>query len=422
MRARKGFTYGVTQEELRRHNLSTLLRYVHQYGPTSRAVLTASMNLNRSTIGALTADLSSAGLVTEELPGQNLGAGRPSLVVVPRAAHVYALAYQIGVDFIVAARVGLGGQVLDRRELYRPRGDYDIEDVMGHLERFTRELLSSDEIPPGALCAGVGAAVPAAVRSSDGMLRFVPNMNWDDWGDAPLGDILYRRLLETFGIAAPVAVGNDADLGALAERTRGAAVGCDDLVYIIGEIGVGAGVIAGGEAMSGHDGYAGEVGHMVVNPSGRLCRCGARGCWETEIGEPAILAAAGHADGRRATVAELVAQAAAGDEKSVRALEHIGGWIALGVANIVTVFNPSMVIFGGLFGDVFPAIGGQIRANLLSGSLGVVREGVRLVTPGLGADSTLIGAAEKAFEPLLADPLGFVSAMAAMPERPSRVP
>jgi predicted NBD/HSP70 family sugar kinase len=199
-------------------------------------------------------------------------------------------------------------------------------------------------------------------------------------------------------------------------------VGCDDVVYIVGEVGVGAGVIAGGEAMSGHDGYAGEVGHMVVNPSGRLCRCGARGCWETEIGEPAILAAAGHADGRRATVAELVAEAAAGDEKSVRALEHIGGWIALGVANIVTVFNPSMVIFGGLFGDVFPAIGGQIRANLLSGSLGVVREGVRLVTPGLGADSTLIGAAEKAFEPLLADPLGFVSAMAAMPERPSRVP
>jgi predicted NBD/HSP70 family sugar kinase len=107
-------------------------------------------------------------------------------------------------------------------------------------------------------------------------------------------------------------------------------------------------------------------------------------------------------------VAELVAAAGSGDEKSVRALEHIGGWIALGVANIVTVFNPSMVIFGGLFGDVFPAIEGQIRTNLLSGSLGVVREGVRLVTPGLGADSTLIGAAEKAFEPLLADPLGFV--------------
>jgi predicted NBD/HSP70 family sugar kinase len=335
---------------------------------------------------------------------------------------VYALAYMIGVDFVVAARVGLGGQVLDRRELYRPRGDYDLEDVMGHLERFTGELLSSEDIPPGAFCAGVGAAVPAAVRNSDGMLRFVPNMNWDDWGDAPLGDILHRRLVETFGIQAPVAVGNDADLGALAERTRGVAVGCDDLVYIVGEVGVGAGVIAGGEAMSGHDGYAGEVGHMVVNPSGRLCRCGARGCWETEIGEPAILAAAGHADGRRATVAELVAEAAAGDEKSVRALEHIGGWIALGVANIVTVFNPSMVIFGGLFGDVFPGIQGQIRTNLLSGSLGVVREGVRLVTPGLGADSTLIGAAEKAFEPLLADPLGFVSAMAAMPAPSSRVP
>jgi predicted NBD/HSP70 family sugar kinase len=284
--------------------------------------------------------------------------------------------------------------------------------------RFTREMLS-DGVLTDARCVGVGAAVPAAVRTQDGMLRFTPNLGW---GDAPLGEILHERLVTDFSITAPVAVGNDADLGALAERTRGVAVGCDDVVYLVGEVGVGAGVIVGGEALTGYDGYAGEVGHMVVNPAGRLCRCGARGCWETEIGESAILAAAGYADGRRASVVELVAAAGLGDEKSVRALEHIGSWIALGVGNIVTVFNPRMVIFGGLFHEVFPAVEDQLRATLSSGGMAAAREQVSLVTSGLGADSTLIGAAEKAFGPLLADPLGVTGSLARIDEDPVQRP
>ncbi|HEX4789552.1 MAG TPA: ROK family protein [Actinospica sp.] len=393
---------GSTQDEVRRHNVSTLLRYVHVHGPTSRAELTSAMQLNRSTIGTLTADLAGAGLVREELPARTAGAGagRPSLVVWPRPEQVYVLAFDIGVDYLIAARVGLGGSILDRRELYRPRGDYAMDDVVAHLCRFTAEMSARAE--SGSVCVGVGAAIAGVVRENDGLVRFAPNLGWVD---EPLGRALAEGL-GRLGIRARVAVANDADLGALAEHVRGAAAGAPDAVYLTGEVGVGAGIIVSGEPLRGHGGYGGELGHMVVNPAGRLCRCGARGCWETEIGEKAILDAAGHPDGPRATVPAVVAAAAGGDPRALAALRHVGEWLTIGVGNLVNIFNPEVVIFGGLLRDLFPAVEQQLRSTLLTIGLSAPREQVRLVAPGLGADSTLMGAAERAFGPLLFDPPG----------------
>ena len=399
---------GSTQDEVRRHNVSTLLRYVHVHGPTSRAELTSAMQLNRSTIGTLTADLAGAGLVREELPARiaGAGAGRPSLVVWPRPEQVYVLAFDIGVDYLIAARVGLGGSVLDRRELYRPRGDYAMDDVVAHLCRFNTEMSARAEAD--SVCVGVGAAIAGAVRESDGMVRFAPNLGWVD---EPLGAALAEGLGGQ-GVRAQVAVGNDADLGALAEHVRGAAAGSSDAVYLAGEVGVGAGIIVGGEPLRGHGGYGGELGHMVVNPAGRLCRCGARGCWETEIGEKAILDAAGHPDGPRSTVPAVVAAAAGGDPRAQAALRHVGEWLAIGVGNLVNVFNPEVVIFGGLLRDLFPAVELQLSTMLRTVGLHAPREQVRLAAPGLGADSTLVGAAERAFGPLLFDPPGTLATLA----------
>src|SRR3954471_22395229 len=102
---------GPSQEEIRKHNLGTLLRHVHVAGPTSRAELTTLMGLNRSTIMALTADLTAAGLVREELPKDTGRAGGPSLVVRPETARVYVFAFEVGVDRLASARIGLGGVI-----------------------------------------------------------------------------------------------------------------------------------------------------------------------------------------------------------------------------------------------------------------------------------------------------------------------
>lgn len=388
---------GPSQEEIRRQNLGALLRFVHVRGAISRAELTSELGLNRSTIGALTADLAAVGLVSEEAPRETGRAGRPSLVVRPSSDLVYAYAASVEVDRIRVARVGLGGVILDQREAPRPRGEA-IEAVRPVAD-FVAQM--AEQVKPQARCIGAGIAVCGLVRREDGLVRLGPHLGWLD---EPLGHALQDRLPD---LLPQVVVGNVADLCALAEHTRGVAVGCDNIIYMYGDVGVGAGIIAGGRRVTGHGGYGGEVGHMVVNPHGRACGCGSRGCWETEIGEHALLHAAGRdtAQGAEAVLA-VVEAAARGDATAQVAVRQVGDWLGFGVANLVNIFNPELVIFGGTLRDVYLAAAAQVRSRLNSIGLPATREHVRLRTPKLGGDAALLGAAELAFEQLLADPLG----------------
>ncbi|GIF12345.1 ROK family transcriptional regulator [Actinoplanes teichomyceticus] len=387
---------GPSQEEVRRHNLGTLLRYVHVHGATSRAELTSRLGLNRSTIGALTAELISAGLVSEAVPKQTRRAGRPSLVVRPESELVFAYALSIEVDRVRAARVGLGGRILEQHESRRPPG-MGADEAVEPLARFVRAM--RDRVPGGARCVGSGLAVAGMVRREDGMVRLAPTIGWVE---EPVGAALRAEL----GGPDRLIVGNHADVCALAEHARGAAVGCDNVIYLYGDVGVGAGIVAGGRRVTGHGGYGGEVGHMVVNPYGRPCDCGSRGCWETEIGEHALLHLSGRGDrtGRDAVLA-VVDAAVRGDSQAQHALRHVGDWIGLGVGNLVNIFNPEVVIFGGTLRDVYLVAAAQIRSRLNAVGLPACREHVRLRTPELGADAALIGAAELAFDHLLDDPL-----------------
>jgi predicted NBD/HSP70 family sugar kinase len=387
---------GPNQEEVRRHNLGTLLRYVHVHGATSRAELTSRLGLNRSTIGALTAELAAAGLVSEQAPRETGRAGRPSLVVRPESSTVYAYALSIEVDRLRAARVGLGGRILDRRETDRPRGMQVIEAVQP-LAEFVRDMRKS--APADARYVGAGLAVAGMVRRADGVVRLAPTIGWVE---EPVGAALSAEL----GDAGRLTVGNHADVSALVEHSRGAAVGCENVIYLYGDVGVGGGIIAGGRRITGHGGYGGEVGHMVVNPQGRPCSCGSRGCWETEIGEYALLRLAGReTESGREAVLGVVEAAMRGDNVAQRAVRQVGDWIGLGVGNLVNIFNPEAVIFGGTLRDVYLVAAAQIRSRLNAIALPACREHIRLRTPELGTDAALIGAAELAFEHLLDDPL-----------------
>jgi predicted NBD/HSP70 family sugar kinase len=385
-----------SQEEVRRHNLGVLLRHVHILGPTSRAELTARMGLNRSTIGALTADLAGAGLVAEDAPRDTGRAGRPSLVVRPLSHRVYVLAFTVSADRMTAARIGLGGVVLDRREAEVPRGEYTLAATTARLAALVAAMRPA--ATPDAVCTGAGVAVDGLVRRSDGRIRLGHHASW---GEVPFGSALSGALDSDI----PVVVGNNADLSAMAEHTRGAAVGCDDVIYLHGDVGVGAGIITGGRPLTGHDGYAGEVGHMVVNPHGQSCPCGSRGCWETEIGEQALLRAAGRQGRGREAVLAVVDAADRGDSAAQTAMRQVGDWLGFGVANLINVLNPDTVLFGGMLREVYIGAAAQVRSRLNRVGLVSSREHVRLRTPKLGDDASLFGAAELAFSRLLADPL-----------------
>ncbi|MEH1123384.1 ROK family transcriptional regulator [Micromonospora sp. CPCC 206061] len=387
---------GPSQEEVRRQNLGALLRYVHIHGPTSRAELTSELGLNRSTIGALTADLAGAGLVTEAVPRETGRAGRPSLVVRPESGRVYAYAFSIEVDQIRAARVGLGGEVLDLRADERPHG-LAATDTVPLLAEFVKELHHS--VPDDAVYVGSGVSVCRMMRRDDGLPRLT-------FATEQIAAPLSVQLATELGVERPVVAGNAADVAALAEHARGTAVGCDNVIYLHRDAGVDAGIIVGGRRLAGHAGQGGQVGHMVVQPKGRPCSCGSRGCWETEIGEHALLTAAGRDTSTRSAGALTVVDAASrGDASAQAAVRQVGDWLGFGVANLVNVFNPEMVIFGGTLRELYLAAAAQVRSRLNSMALPAARERVRLRTPQLGDDAALVGAAELAFEQLLADPL-----------------
>ena len=389
---------GVAAEELRRHNLSTLLERLHLLGPISRSELTATMGLNRSTIADLIGELSSLGLVVEGPAMAASGPGRPSPIVRTRPQGAAVLAIEVSVDSVAVATVGLGGYVYRQVRVPRPRGTSPQETVQ-HVAGLAKQLLAA--LPPDAVLTGVGAGVAGVARRSDGFVHLAPNLGWRN---VPLGEMLASEL----GLSDPVLVANEADLGALAEHRRGVGAGIPHLIYISGEAGIGAGIIHDGKPMLGAAGYAGEAGHTLINPDGHQCRCGAIGCWETEAGEAAL---ARHA-GIPATVAGLgvldtvVARADAGDQKTLDAIVEIGRWLGLGIGNLINVFNPQLVVLGGFYHPLFPWLEKAVYEGARLGALDAPGDIAEIAASGLGPDAPLVGAAELAISEVIADPAG----------------
>ena len=194
--------------------------------------------------------------------------------------------------------------------------------------------------------------MPGVVRRDDGLVHEAPNLGWRDVAlGARLASVLKK----------PVQVANDAELGALAEHVRGLARDVDDLVCVSADYGVGGGVVSGGRPLRGTAGYVGELGHMTVRHDGRACYCGNRGCWETEVGEPALCRALGLPEEtpRGVLVAELRSLATA---PVAGPLDEFAEWLATGLVTVVNMMAPELVVLGDLF-TALPAVGRRPGAD-----------------------------------------------------------
>jgi predicted NBD/HSP70 family sugar kinase len=391
---------GQRSETVRRANLSAIVRELHAGGPASRSELVARTGLTRSAIRGLIGELAAADLAVEERAEPQGTPGRPSPVVALNADGAVVLALEIAVDSLAAAVVGLGGVAFELVRVDRPTGHTSVAAIAADLAGMAdaiRARRPAEERP-----VGVGVAVVGVVRRIDGFVSMAPNLGWRD---DPLGE----ALADALGHPAPIYVANDADLGALVEQRRGAATGCDHVLFISGEYGVGGGLIVDGRPLTGVAGYGGEVGHMPVNPNGVACRCGSTGCWETEVGEAALLRLAGRPPGGgRPEVDALLRDAEAGSPAALSALDHVGRWLGIGLAGLVNIFNPRLIVLGGLFGRIHPFVLSTLELELDRRALEAPRRLVRIVPAMLGIDAPLLGAAELAFEPLLADPAGWL--------------
>jgi predicted NBD/HSP70 family sugar kinase len=389
---------GQRSTTVRRSNLSAIVRELHANGPLSRSDLVARTGLTRTAIRALIAEFVFADLVTEERSEPLGSPGRPSPLVRLNPTGAVVLTLEIAVDSLAAGLVGLGGDVIDRVRVQRPRGRSSVDEVVDSV----LELAAPLRAKAAETLIGVGVAVVGLVRREDGFISTAPNLGWRN---VPLGD----RLASEFGASMPIAIANEADLGAVAELRRGAARGSDDLLYVSGEVGVGGGLIVGGRPLGGAAGFGGEIGHLPLNPDGRPCHCGAVGCWETEVGEEALLRLAGRApDGGWSEVEAVLDDARGGAPDALAALDKVGRWLGIGMAGLINVLNPRLIVLGGLFGRIHPFVAEAIDREVAWRALAAPLALVRIVPGELGVDAPLRGAGELAFEPLLADPAAWL--------------
>jgi predicted NBD/HSP70 family sugar kinase len=390
-------------DAIRRHNLAVMLSHLHRDGALTRAQLTQRLGVSRSTIGVLVADLISLGLVEEVVPSGGVRVGRPSHVVTPRGDGPFVLAVDVDVTHVTVAAVGIGGTVR-RREIVQTGGPSATPLRIAELVVCALDRMRLNGLPGSAL-AGVGVSVPGTVNWRSGRVGVAPNLGWRD---EAFGSLLQELLPP----GVRVVVGNDADLAVLAEHRRGSARGAEDVVFLMGRIGVGAGILVGGQPLRGHDGYAGEIGHNVVDVSGPPCHCGKNGCTETYIGDGALLHLAERdVPPSDEAVEGLFVDARAGDETALRAVHQVAEPLGRAMANLVNTLNPERVILGGSLSGLLELAQPEIEASFTHYAHESQSRTTQFRQPELGADSALLGAAEVAFAELLADPL----AAAALP-------
>jgi predicted NBD/HSP70 family sugar kinase len=387
-------TSPVNNDDVKRHNLARVLRYLHEDGELSRSELVARTGLNRSTVGALVSDLVITGIV-EEVPGSGGSVGRPSLVVRTRESSAFVIAFDLRVDRIVGAAISIGGRVIAQVERPKSDGPFAVSKATEVLIDCTSELF--EHVPNGSAWVGVGIAIPGVIDTEIGLVRKAPNLGWLD---VNFEEHITRELNAVFGATPRVILGNDANLGAIAEFVRGAGRNASSVVYLSGDVGVGGGVALEGRVLSGASGYAGEIGHMVVNPGGQACNCGNTGCWETEVGRDAILRSSGEFPG----ISNIIEAAISGDVQVIQGLREIGRWIGIGLSNLVNTFDPDVIVLGGHLADVYPFVRDEVIQEITK-SRPLFETRARITLPSFDIGSTLVGASEIAFAALLNDPL-----------------
>ncbi|MFC7491203.1 MULTISPECIES: ROK family protein [unclassified Knoellia] len=329
--------------------------------PPTRADVATAISVTRATASRLVDELLRGRVLAEQEIGSHAPSsrgtarrGRPGTPLVPRAGHLAALGLQVNVGHLAALVVDLSGAVLvERIEL----GDFTNSvpgEVLSRLSLLADEALRA--APPDLRLVGTGLAVPGIV-AADGVLLRAPNLGWSD--------VAISELLDTESLGAGgLTIGNEAELAAAVVRLDrpGRSSGLTDFIHLSGEIGIGGAIVIDGRALPGRHGWAGEIGHVSVDPHGPACACGSTGCLELYAGKRAMLAAAGLPS--ETTAAELGERARGGDASAVAAVERAAWALGHALAAVVNVVDVPVVVLGGHLREVADLVGPAVELTL----------------------------------------------------------
>jgi predicted NBD/HSP70 family sugar kinase len=338
-------------------------------------------DLSRTTVTALVDELLAQGLVVEqEFNGElKRNVGRPPTLLRLNSRAGAAVGIAIGRRAARVAIADLSSTVLAERE-------FEIDSAIDGLDAvpsFVETVRDASGVP-SARIIGAGVALPGPIDWRTGQPRTSVLLTIP--AERNPKEELQRRL------DMPVKVDNDANLEALAERAFGAGRGVDDLVYVnVGE-GIGAGIVLSGRLNHGVSGLAGEIGHIQVETSGALCRCGNRGCLGTVAAAGPLLDVLRTTHGRDLDIDDLLALVAAGDAGACRIVDDAGYAIGFVLAQVANVLNPARIVVGGVLSQAGDALIQGIRNAIERHAQPSVAQDVAVVAAELGERAGVLGA------------------------------
>ncbi|MBN1202766.1 MAG: ROK family protein [Anaerolineae bacterium] len=390
-------------------NSALILDQLLATSPQSRANLAQHTGLNRSTISSLVSELIEQGLIREVGRETAYSRGRPGILLELNPAGGCIIGIEINVGYTTVILTDFTAHTLWRRHVEMDE-DTPQAEVLALAEDLIDAALQA-AIAHNQPMLGIGLGVPGMVDAAHGTLRFAPNLRWrnvnfrDLWG-------------HKFGV--PLYIENDGNASALGEYYFGIAKGCENFIFLGTGIGLSGGLMLNGQLYRGADGYAGEVGHIIVESGGELCSCGRRGCWETLVGPRAVIRGIVHAlengapslipglvnhNCEKITMQVVVKAANLGDQLALDTLSDVALHLGSGIANLINLFNPGLIVLGGtltLAGDyLMPTISNIIVAEALSAPSRMVA----LALSSQGMDACVKGAVALVIDGIVREPV-----------------
>ena len=374
---RKAATAG-SQTSLREANRALVLQTVQRWGGLTQVELVGATGLSAATVSTIVRDLLADGLVDTAVTTRS--GRRAQLVTVARRVGL-AVGVQVAHRQLRIALGDFAHQVVAEQSLPLPN-DHRLDTTLDRAALLIVDLLDRvgstlDEV------VGVGVAVPAPVDAGTGMISVRGILR--GWDEVHLGQVLSKR------IARPVFVDNDANLGALAEITLGAARPYRDSVFVRASYGVGAGIVIDGRVHRGFAGTAGEIGHVQVDPSGAICGCGNRGCLVTVVGAVALVELL-RVNRGALTLRDVIQLANEGDQGCARVVADAGAQIGAVVAGLGQTLNPQVVVVGGELAETGDLMLGPMREAIVRRVPVNQIAPLEVVPAALGARAEVMGA------------------------------
>jgi glucokinase-like ROK family protein len=376
---------------IRDHNLSQVLKLIHERGSISRAAIVKSTYLSATSVSSIVSELLTSGFIKEVGEGKSSGGRRPILLRFNPEVKL-AIGVDLGASHISTVITNLLGQVKEIRSEKFGVTD-DPSGAINLIISQIKDLIKSVAIDL-TYFLGIGLTVPAPLEGK--YLDQLSPVILPKWKNITLIDELQRYF------DLPVYIDNDANGGVIAEKWWGAGRGVSNLVYIKLGVGVGSGLIIANKVFRGTGGTAGEIGHTIIDPHGPPCRCGNLGCMESYVGVPAIIETArnkldeypdSYLHHNEINIETIIAAAQEQDTLASNVVKEAGHYLGISISNLLNLVNPEIIVLGGDLIRAGTAFLDTVKTTAFERAISKAANETSIITSELGEDVIPIGAA-----------------------------